>query len=454
MTQQGIVPGGHTIITSKCYTSYARPIETSLAGVLQAFRENRRAGTDTMERWHVPWERTPICTRITDLEWLADLTIAPSRGSSMHSEKETGIFWCHPCLMDYRKPLFDRIQRNYNVQFFFQRKGEIDHEYDAVYAKKRFAGCILSLLDIRHLYSRIKESDIFISSFLFAECSVVGILIAKLLRKKVIIWEEPSLFLKGFRPAVRQWWSRTIAKYVDAFFVLGEPHRRALHTLGVSRERIFIANEYPGHVYSEIEATRIESLAVDGREVILYLGRFTPVKGVAYLLDAYSLLERQCSNTLLLIVGYGPLENELKKKAEDLHIENVQFVKRITDVKQKKYLFDISRMMVVPSIIRKGVSIEGGPLVVLEALSAGTPVVGTDGLMSSTQFVSNGVNGFIVPHSDSHALFEKMEEIINWENPQAIRKRIQAGFDTIEGFDHQFEVMEKAIRYCLREKRR
>jgi glycosyltransferase involved in cell wall biosynthesis len=367
----------------------------------------------------------------------------------MDGKGTTRIFWCHPCLMDYRKPLFDLVQSKYKVKFFFMHRSEIDHKYDAVYAKPRFAGRMLSLSDLIGLYRGIKESDVFISSFLSVDCSVVGSLIAKLLNKKVIIWEEISLSRGGVRTAVRRWGSRTIAKWVDAFFVLGEPHRRALCELGVPHEEVFLANEYPGHLYSEIEPERMESLAVDGKDVIFYLGRFAPVKGVEYLLEAYSLLEKKYSNTLLLIVGYGPLENELKKKAEDLHIESVRFVKRITDVKQKKYLFDISRMMVVPSIIRRGGSIEAGPMVVLEALSAGTPVLGTDGMMSHARFISNGVNGFIVRHSDSLALLEKMEEILNWENPQEIRNRILLGFSTIKGFGHQFEVMVNAINYCL-----
>lgn len=386
---------------------------------------------------------------VNDLEYLTDGSVAPVRGDDMEGEARTRIFWCHPRLTDYRKPLFDKVHSNYRVEFFFRRRSEIDHRYDVVYGKERLVSRTLPISDLVHLYTSIQKSDIFISSFLFSKHSIAGIAIARMLQKKIIIWEELSHFFEGVRPATKYWASHTIAKYVDAFFVLGEPQRRALRQLGVSRERIFIANEYPGHVYSRVEPSKIESLAVDGREIILYLGRFIPVKGVEYLLEAYSLLERKHSNTLLLIVGYGPLERELKKKAEHLRIKSVQFLGPITDVRQKKYLFESSRMLVVPSIIQKGKGTEGGPLVVLEALSAGTPVVGTDGLVSSAQFISNGVSGFIVPHSDSQTLFKKMEEVLNWGNPQEVRKRIQAEFDSIKGFSHQFDIIDRAIRYCV-----
>ena len=372
-----------------------------------------------------------------------------NREDNVAGHGQMRLFWCHPCLMDYRKPLFDRVQAKYRVKFFFERRGQIDHQYDAVYGRKKFCGRMMSPYDVAQLYSGIKDCDVFISSFLFAGHSVVGTILAKMLGKKIVVWEELSCFFGGVRPTIRRWATILMTRYVDAFFVLGEPQRRALCGLGVHHTRIFIANECPGHDYSEIEASRIESLEVDGREVILYLGRFIPVKGVDYLLQAYRLLEKKHSRALLLLVGYGPLKDELGKQAEDLGIRNIRFLDAVTDVHQKKYLFEISRMLVVPSVIQRGRGIEGGPLVVLEALSAGTPVLGTDGLVSSAQFISNGVNGFIVPHSDAQALYEKMEEILSWGNPQEARKRVQTEFGKVKGFDYQFDVMDRAIGYCI-----
>ena len=362
--------------------------------------------------------------------------------------RRTRIFWCHPRLMDYRKPLFDLVHGEYEVTFFFQQRDSIEAGYHAVYGRNRIAGRLLSPGDVIQLYRGIKESDVFISSFLSSDYSLVGIIIARLLRRRFIVWEELAHFFTGVRSTMRRWVSRIAARYVDAFFVLGEPQRRALCRLGVPRAKIFIANEYPGHVYSEIEAKEIQSLTVQDREVILYLGRFISVKGIDYLLEAYRRLEAKHSRTLLLVVGYGPLKEAIEEQAARLGIENVRFLGPITDIRQKKYLFEISRMLVVPSVIQKGKGIEGGPLVVLEALSAGTPVLGTDGLISSTQFISNGVNGFIVPHSDSQALYEKMEEIINWQDPEAVRQRVRAGFRTIKGFEHQFGTLKRAIEHC------
>lgn len=366
------------------------------------------------------------------------------------SRQIVNIFCYHPRLVDYRKPLFDLVNRKFRVRFFFQHKTSIPNNYHIIYTKKERVKAI-TLSDIVHLYEGVKNSDVFISSFLSNYYSIVGVFFAKLLNKKVIIWEEISYFFKGRRFVLKYFILREIAKHIDAFFAVGEPQQLALQKLGVSTKKIFIVNEYPGYVYYKVKSKEINSLHVRGKKVILYLGRFVPFKGIENLLKAYSLLEEQYANIILLIVGYGPLEKQLKEYAKHLHIKNIKFLGPITDINEKKYLFEISSMLVVPSIIdstgRSG--IEGGPIVVLEALSAGTPVVGTTGLISSSKFICNGFNGFVVPHSNPNALFEKMAEILQWRNEEKIRERIIEGFKKLRGHQYQFEQIEKAVNYCL-----
>jgi len=362
------------------------------------------------------------------------------------------IFWSHPQLRDYRKPLFDLVNDKYKVKFFFQRRDQIPNNYDVIYGKKGIANRGLTIYDIINLYKSVKESDVFISSFLSSYYSIIGIIFAKIFNKKVIIWEEISYFFKGFRHSFKYLCLKQIAKWVDAFFVHGKPQQLVLQKLGVRAEEIFVANEYPGHIYYRIKGRKMNSLNVDSKKVILYLGRFVPFKGINYLLEAYSLLEKKYSNVLLLIVGHGPLERQLKEYAKSLEIKNIKFLGPITDIGEKKYLFEISNMVVVPSIIDEtGKSgIEGGPLVVVEALSAGTPVLGTNGLISSTKFIRNGINGFVVSHSDSKALFNKMEEMLKWGNYDEVRQRVIAEFNKIKGYHYQFEKMECAINFSLR----
>ena len=111
------------------------------------------------------------------------------------------VFWCHPRLRDYRKPLFKLVCKNYRVHFLFWYKGEPPDTFNYFYANKPFKGKVfgrlISLSDLNKMYEGIKSSDVFITSFLSNPFSKVGIIFAKVMKKKIIVWEEIAYFHTG-----------------------------------------------------------------------------------------------------------------------------------------------------------------------------------------------------------------------------------------------------------------
>ena len=370
------------------------------------------------------------------------------------------IFWCDSSLTDFRKPLYDLFNQKHELQFYFQWKG-VPNTYNVFYGssfpsddrpgkyiKRSIYHLMWFLVYIRRFARGIRTSDVFVSLILANPVTLAGIGLAKICHRKVVVWEETFYFQKPMRFQVLYCLLREIAKFVDAFFVCGDEQYRTLRGLGVSGSKIFVANEYPGHNYYQIRARKIEGLDVRGRKVITFIGRFVKTKGVPYLLEAYSKLEKECSNCLLILAGRGPRETELRIYAKELGIRNIVFLGYVSDIEKKKFLFEISSMVVVPSIIDE-LGTEGGPLVVLEALSAGIPVLGTDACGSSTTFIRDGVNGFVVPHSDPQALLNGMKKLIDWKNKSAVRERVIHEFKKVKGHEYQLQQLEKAILSCF-----
>ena len=355
----------------------------------------------------------------------------------------------HPKLRDYRMPLFGQLAESYHLRFFCWYKGDINAD-NVVYSKRGVFRRLLSIRDAIVLYKEIKSADLLLTSFLFNRYSLTAIIFARLLGVPIVVWEEKTQFFNDIRSRINSWIQKIISRYVDTFFVLGQPQRKALQIMGVKDEAIFVANEYPGLDYSLVSSEPIEGLNIDGKRVILFLGRFVAFKGIPFLLEAYSQLEDKYQDLLLLCVGKGPLEEKLKNQAASLNLKNIVFTGYVGKTEQVKYLFENSRMMVIPSIISAEAGCEGGPLVVLEALSAGTPVLGTTGLLSSEQFIQNGVNGYVVPHSDSSALGEKMKTILQWDNTEAVRAKVSETFQAIKGHEFQHKTLKDAIDFIQR----
>lgn len=108
----------------------------------------------------------------------------------------------------------------------------------------------------------------------------------------------------------------------------------------------------------------------DSTTVIGHIGRFQKEKNHTFLLDIFAAYTKQHPDALLLLVGVGTLQNEIREKADILGLSNkVQFLGERPDVPQLLQAMDIFLM---PS------TFEGQPFVLIEAQCTGLPCLVSD----------------------------------------------------------------------------
>jgi glycosyltransferase involved in cell wall biosynthesis len=126
----------------------------------------------------------------------------------------------------------------------------------------------------------------------------------------------------------------------------------------------------------ELAALR-KSFVIEGKRLILFVGKLTDKKGLLGLLDAVKILEKEISNFQLLIVGRGRLKPKLERRASKLQImHRIKFAGSVPHNKVPLY-YRLADVVVVPSLPDQYGESEGMPVVVLEALASRKPVVGT-----------------------------------------------------------------------------
>ncbi|EJQ54595.1 MULTISPECIES: glycosyltransferase family 1 protein [Bacillus] len=131
--------------------------------------------------------------------------------------------------------------------------------------------------------------------------------------------------------------------------------------------------------------------------VIGHVGRFAHPKNHTFLIDIFAQLIEYRPNSILLLVGDGPLRLEMKKKVEKLNLtDKVKFLGIRSDINRLLQAFDT---FIFPSIY------EGLPVTLIEAQGAGLPCIISDTI---TQDVDLGLN-----------LVEQCSllEIRNWVGP-------------------------------------
>lgn len=139
---------------------------------------------------------------------------------------------------------------------------------------------------------------------------------------------------------------------------------------------------------------------------IIAVGRLHPQKGHRILIDAAAPVLRANPQWRLMIVGEGPLRDELQARIDSLECQQqIRLLGFRDDVPR---LLKSAALFVLPSLW------EGQPNVVLEALAAGLPVIAT-GVEGVAELIESGAKGLIVEPANIDALQTALSSLVESE---------------------------------------
>jgi glycosyltransferase involved in cell wall biosynthesis len=158
-------------------------------------------------------------------------------------------------------------------------------------------------------------------------------------------------------------------------------------------------------------ARRVLGIA-DGAIVIGAVGRLVELKNHRLLLDVFARLLPHRPRLRLVIVGAGPLRDELSARAAQLGITgSVTFTGARSDVADLLPAFDVFAM---PS------STEGLSIALLEACATGLAIVAT-AVGGNPEIIRDGHNGRLIAAGDAQALQAALDDLL-WDEP--LRRRL------------------------------
>ncbi|HEX2030308.1 MAG TPA: glycosyltransferase [Actinomycetota bacterium] len=150
----------------------------------------------------------------------------------------------------------------------------------------------------------------------------------------------------------------------------------------------------------------------DDAPVIGTVGNLTAKKDHATLLAAAVVLRRSVPGLRVVVVGTGPLEEELRRRRRELGLEEIVLMTGFRD--------DAPRLMGAFDAFVLSSRYEGLPIALLEAMALGIPAAVTS-VGGNAEVLTDGTDGLLVPSGDAPGLAEAVGRLLGDE---ALRRRL------------------------------
>jgi glycosyltransferase involved in cell wall biosynthesis len=220
----------------------------------------------------------------------------------------------------------------------------------------------------------------------------------------------------------------------DRIICLTKSDAQEIIGFGCSSEKIEL-------IPNAVDTNRFRPRKVRQKNLVVWVGRFVPEKGLDCLIKAAKIVVKEYKNVEFALIGYGPLKEKTMKCAHDYGLSNnVHFMGPFSRDEIADFLGKAS-VFVLPSLK------EGLPLSLLEAMASGLATVGSH-VQGISDVVTHEQNGILVPPENPEALASSILTLLNDEN---LRRRLGQSARRLIEEKHNWNIITSKIERVYNE---
>lgn len=259
------------------------------------------------------------------------------------------------------------------------------------------------------------DFDLIDAHFLYPD-GAAAVLLGGWLGKPVVVTARGTDVNDFLAYRVPRAWIRWVARRAAALVTVSTALRNTLLGLPVSPERVTVLrNGVDLDLFKPLDREVVrKDLRLEG-PLLLSVGHLIEAKGHQFAIEAL----RQLPDATLVIVGDGPMRNQLRALAERCGVNaRVTWTGNLAHAKLAMY-YAAADVTVLAS------KSEGMPNVLLESLACGTPVIATD-VGGNAEVVSAAEAGVLMPERSTEALVEAYRRLVQARPAaQAVRRHAE-----------------------------
>ena len=236
-------------------------------------------------------------------------------------------------------------------------------------------------------------------------------------------------------------------KVGDLFIPVCKFFKNRLKKLGCPSKKIIVH-------HSAIDCSKFmfkqRSPDLNGSIRIVSTCRLVEKKGLEYAIRAVAQVHQKHPNIQYLIIGGGPLEEELKQLIQQLNAE--QYIKFVgwCAYDEVATILDNAHLFILPSVTAADGDQEGIANALKEAMAMGLPVISTYH-SGTAELVEHKKSGFLAPERDTDALVNYLDYLIShpeiWPAMgQAGRRKVEEEFDMEKENDRLVHIFQQLLQ--------
>ncbi len=213
--------------------------------------------------------------------------------------------------------------------------------------------------------------------------------------------------VNNFRFRLKKKFLSWVYSFVDYALYVGKANKEYFKEFGLQEKQLIFAPHAIDNERFYDKNGEYEQKAREWREqlgfndediVFLFAGKFIEKKNPVFLVENFLKIDNP--NFKLLLVGNGPLENELKEMAKaDKRIRFLPFQNQSV----MPVVYRLGDVFLLPSIYN-----ETWGLAINEAMASGRAVLASNKVGASLDLVKNNVNGFVFKANDKEDFWDKI----------------------------------------------
>jgi glycosyltransferase involved in cell wall biosynthesis len=240
------------------------------------------------------------------------------------------------------------------------------------------------------------------------------IIVSWWLGRKIILQIHSEIDFNKY-PKIIKWIAKHVFPLSNKILVFSKNDMKNIEMLAPKEKIEILPNAIKVDDFASKDKSFKKDLSIpEHGEVILFLSRLIKEKGVYDLIESITTVVKEYKNVYFLIAGEGPERNRMEMICKEKGIEkDVRFTGHIYNKNLLK-AFSCADIFVLPTYS------EAMPMVILEALAAGLPIISTP-IGAIPDIIKDGINGFLIEPNSPKQLAEKILLLLHNEE---IKKRI------------------------------